>query len=149
MSGPENLKKSKPKKLLKSNKAISWNFPPKFNFLLFQKWPKINFWTGKKFKTAKNAISQKKIDLFDFTSFLAWTFLNFLAHYVPLYITLSSPNLFLTSSYWCAAICISHFSKKKQLLLMIMNHNIFFEIFIPVQNIFSFHISCFIGIWER
>ena len=25
----------------------------------FQKWPKINFWTGKKFKTAKNAISRK------------------------------------------------------------------------------------------
>ena len=33
----------------------------------------------KKFKTAKNAISRKKFDLFDFTSFLAWTFFNFLA----------------------------------------------------------------------
>ena len=28
----------------------------KFHFLQFQKWPKSNFWTGKKFKTAKNAI---------------------------------------------------------------------------------------------
>ena len=26
----------------------------KFHFLQFQKWPKINFTTGKKFKTAKN-----------------------------------------------------------------------------------------------
>ena len=34
----------------------------------------------KKFNTAKNAISrEKKIDLFDFTSFFAWTFLNCLA----------------------------------------------------------------------
>ena len=36
-------------------------FLTKFYFLQFQKWPKINFWTGKKFKTAKNAISRKKI----------------------------------------------------------------------------------------
>ena len=35
----------------------------KFHFLQFQKWPKINFWTRKKFKTAINAISRKKIDL--------------------------------------------------------------------------------------
>ena len=32
------------------------------------------------FKTAKNAISRRKsFDLFDFTSFFIWTFLNFLA----------------------------------------------------------------------
>ena len=30
-------------------------------FFAIVKWPKINFWTRKKFKTAKNAISQKKI----------------------------------------------------------------------------------------
>ena len=36
-------------------------FLTKFHFLQFQKWPKINFWTGKKFKTAKNAISRKKL----------------------------------------------------------------------------------------
>ena len=57
----------------------------KIHYLPFQKWPKINFWTGKKFKTAKNAISRNfhgkysKIffhenDLFHFTSFLVWTF---------------------------------------------------------------------------
>ena len=35
-------------------------FLAKFHFLQFQKWLKINFWTGKKFKTAKNVISRKK-----------------------------------------------------------------------------------------
>ena len=40
-------------------------------FLLFQKWSKINFWTGKKFKIAEYAISRKIFDLvFDFTAFL-------------------------------------------------------------------------------
>ena len=74
-SGPENLKKSRPNKFVKWNKSISWNFVlTKFHFLPFQNWPKINFWTGKKFKTAKNAISRKKIDLFDFMSFFAWIF---------------------------------------------------------------------------
>ena len=32
----------------------------------FQKWPKINFWTGKKFKTAKNAISRKNFLLISY-----------------------------------------------------------------------------------
>ena len=60
-SGPENLKKSRPKKLVKSNKSISRKFfLIKFHFLQFQTWPKINFWTGKKIKTARNAISRKK-----------------------------------------------------------------------------------------
>ena len=41
---------------------------------------KINFWTGKKFKTAKNAISRKKILIYlIWRVFFAWTFLNFLA----------------------------------------------------------------------
>ena len=54
-------KKYRPKKLVKSNKSISRNFfLTKFHFLPFQNWPKINFWTGKKFQTAKNAISRKK-----------------------------------------------------------------------------------------
>ena len=42
-SGPETFKKSKPKKLVKSNKSISRIFLTKFYFLQFQKWPKINF----------------------------------------------------------------------------------------------------------
>ena len=43
-SGTEKLKKSRPKKLMKSNKSISRNiFLTKFHFLPFQKWPKINF----------------------------------------------------------------------------------------------------------
>ena len=48
----------------------------KFHFLQFQIWLKINFWTG---KTAKTVISHTKKYLFDFMSFFAWTFLNFLA----------------------------------------------------------------------
>ena len=76
--GPENLKKYRPEKLVKSNKSISRKFLTKFHFLQFQKWPKINFWTGKKFKTARNAILREKKDLFDFTIFFARTFLNFL-----------------------------------------------------------------------
>ena len=55
----------------------------------------IAFWQFSQFKNgflaifemAKNGIWSKKIiheiDLFDFTSFLAWTFLNFLAHCGP------------------------------------------------------------------
>ena len=57
------------KKLKKSRQKISWNQINQFHekcfdqipFFLFQKWSKINFWTGKKFKTAKNAISRKKM----------------------------------------------------------------------------------------
>ena len=49
-----------PKKLVKSNKSISRNFVfDQIHFLQFQKWPKTNFWTGKKFKIAKNVISRK------------------------------------------------------------------------------------------
>ena len=46
----------------------------------FQKWQK----TKKKFKTAKMQYCEKffLIYLFDFTSFFAWTFLNFLARCV-------------------------------------------------------------------
>ena len=51
-SVPENLKKSRSKKLVKTNKSTSRkNFLTKIHFLRFQKWPKINFWTEKKFKT--------------------------------------------------------------------------------------------------
>ena len=75
-SRPENLKNSRPKKLVKSNKSISRK---KF-FLQFQKWPKINFCTREKFKTARNAISRKKNWFTSFNEvFFAWTFLNFLA----------------------------------------------------------------------
>ena len=87
-NGPENLKNSRQKNSWNqinqkffSRNCIFQLFPSsKFHFLQFQKWPKINFWTGEKLKTATNAISRKKFfDLFDFTSFFAWTFLNFLA----------------------------------------------------------------------
>ena len=68
-------------KILKNpGQKNSWTQINQFHFLQFQKWPKINFWTGKKFKTAKNAISHKKnfFYLFDFTRFFSCTCLNFL-----------------------------------------------------------------------
>ena len=72
------FKKVQSKKIVKSNKSISRNFfDQKFNFSQFQKWPKNNIWTGKKFKSAKNAISRKKIDLFNFTSFFGLDFSKF------------------------------------------------------------------------
>ena len=76
-SGPENLKS--PGQKTREIKSISRNFLlTKFHFLYFQKWPKINFWTRKKFKTAKNAISRKTFfDLFDFTSFFWMDFFKF------------------------------------------------------------------------
>ena len=45
---------------MKSNKSVLRTkfFFTKFHFLQFQKWPKINFRTGKKFKTTKNAMSR-------------------------------------------------------------------------------------------
>ena len=49
----------------------------KFDFLQFQKWPKINFWTGKKFKTARNAISREKNCLFWFHEFFCQDFFKF------------------------------------------------------------------------
>ena len=49
-SWPENVKSPDKKKLVKSNKSISrFFFLTKFHFLQFQKCPKINFWTGKKY----------------------------------------------------------------------------------------------------
>ena len=35
-------------------------FLTEFHFLQFQIWPKIHFWSGKKLKTAKNAISRRR-----------------------------------------------------------------------------------------
>ena len=62
--GQKILKNPGQKKIVKSNKSISRIFlGPISNFLQFQKWPKINFCTGKMFKTAKNAISRKKINI--------------------------------------------------------------------------------------
>ena len=60
----------------------------------FQKWPEINFWIGgKRFKTAKNAISRKKIfDLFDFTSFFRLVFFKFS---VPLWISNYNLHIYL------------------------------------------------------
>ena len=69
---------------MKSNKSLY--FLPNSIFLQFQKWPKIHFWTWKKFEPAKNAISRKIFIWFIWFHkffFFAWTFLNFLGRYVP------------------------------------------------------------------
>ena len=81
-SRPENLKKSRPKKLVKSNKSISWNFFwPNSIFCNFKNGQISIFELGKSLKLPKMQFYEKK-DLFDFTSFFAWIFLNFLARCV-------------------------------------------------------------------
>ena len=71
-SEPENLKKSRQKNL---QNCIYGSFN---RFIICSK---IDFWSF--LKLQKMEFGQKKfhdIDLFEFMSFLAWTFLNFLAH---------------------------------------------------------------------
>ena len=73
---------------MKSKKVISRkNFGTKIHFCHFKNGQKSIFELGEKFKTAKNVISREKKDLFDFTSFFAPEFYNFLAHcaYLPVY----------------------------------------------------------------
>ena len=63
--------------LMKSNKSISRKILWNYIFCNFKNGQKCTyFWSGKKFKTAKNAISRKKIFfyLFDFASFLPGLF---------------------------------------------------------------------------
>ena len=92
-SGPENLKKSRPKKLVKSRKSILRNvFMTKIHFLQFQNWPNITFWTGEKVYncqiynfTKKNCEYFPRLTLnfswnwfiWFFHEFFAWTFWNF------------------------------------------------------------------------
>ena len=86
---PENLKKSRPKKLVKSNKSISRNFFwPNSIFCNFKNGQKSIFEVGKKFKIA-NFMTKKRIYLIS-QVFFAWTFLNFLAHTVHLIPNLKS-----------------------------------------------------------
>ena len=55
----ENFKKSRPKKLVKSNISISWKkFLTKIHFCYFKNGQKSIFELGKCLKTAKNGISQ-------------------------------------------------------------------------------------------
>ena len=92
---------------------------PFFAISKMAKWPNIHFWTVKKFKTAKNAISHKKnlMDIFDFTTFFAWTFLNFLARCV-----LGTILHFLTSNNPVCSDWFFHFR-------IIMLNNFFRTIF--------------------
>lgn len=71
---------SRSKYLVKSNKSISRKFSwPNSIYCNFKKGQKSISEVGKKFKAAKNAISQKKIDLFDFMRFFPGLF-KFSAH---------------------------------------------------------------------
>ena len=81
-NGTENLKKSRPKKLVKSINFTKKKIMTNFHILQFQKWPKINFWTGKKFKIEKMQFHVKIFFWFIWFDefFFAWTFFNFLAH---------------------------------------------------------------------
>ena len=61
-NGPENLKNSWPKKLMKSNNQVHEMFFGKIPFFAFSKMAKNQFLNWEKvFKNAKNAISRKKI----------------------------------------------------------------------------------------
>ena len=62
-SEPENLKKSRPKKLVKSNKSISRkkNFGPNFIFCNFKNDQKSIFELGKSLKLPKMQFHEKKI----------------------------------------------------------------------------------------
>ena len=71
-SGSENLKKSRPKKLVKSNKSISRNFYWKNSFFAISKIAKNQFLN---WENCQNNVSSRKF-FFYFTSFFAWTFLN-------------------------------------------------------------------------
>ena len=92
-SGPENLKKSRPKKGVKSNKSISRNlffnilhenyvnFFGEIVFLVVLNFSQFKNYFLAIFEIAKNGIWSKKcheIDMFDFTSFFFWPgFLKF------------------------------------------------------------------------
>ena len=75
IAGQKIKKKSRPKKLVKSNKSISRKkFVAKFHFLQFQKWPKINIWTGKKLKMQ---FHEKKIMIYLISRVFCLEFLKF------------------------------------------------------------------------
>ena len=67
--GPENLKKSRPKKLVKSNKSISRKFFwPNSNFCNFKNDQKSIFELGKSLKLPKMQFQKKKFFLIDLIS---------------------------------------------------------------------------------
>ena len=70
--GPENLKKSRPKKLVKSNKSISRNFFDQIQFFAISKMAKNHFLNWEK-NPPEMQFHKKFLVIF----FFAWTFLNF------------------------------------------------------------------------
>ena len=103
-SGLENLEKSRPKKLVKSNKSI-WIGKSFKNFFPVQKLIFGHFWNCKKKEFGQKNFF-REIDLFDFTSFFGLDFSNFLARraLVFSFSILTKANIetipFRTSSIW-------------------------------------------------
>jgi len=66
------------KKKIQAKKTCEINFTKnisdQISFLAFSKMAENQFLNLEKFKTARKAISGKVFDLFDLTSFFAWTF---------------------------------------------------------------------------
>ena len=109
------FKKIQAKKLVKSNKSISRNFIlTKFHFLQFQKWPKINFWSGGKFKTAKTAISRNTFLIY----LISRVFLNFLARAVP-FLSVSSSNFSRIFRALCLCVCYFYNARTKRTPLLV------------------------------
>ena len=107
---PENSKKSRQKNSWNQINQFHDILFAKFHFLQFQKWPKINFWTEKNFKTAKNAISRKKISMYIwFHEFFCLEFLNFQQH-LPALPPSSRANFLASSSAASIALALASVS---------------------------------------
>ena len=117
---------------MKTNKSIlQQTFLDKFHFLQFQK---STFELGKSLKLPKMQFHVKKIfDLFDFTSFFPWSFLNFLAHCATsrskIKKNLNMPiptmwiNFFLTDFYSISSLLKSTISFIHSFLLLFFQWN--------------------------
>ena len=85
----------------------------------FQKWPKINFWTWKKFKTARNSISRKKLIfihyvlhfLFFFYSRDKWSSSNLQFFYIPFLFFYTTFSFFYTMFFYFSTLLLSFYSQ--------------------------------------
>ena len=125
-----NFKKSRPKNLWNQIKSISRII----FFCNFKNGQKSIFELG---KLPKMQFHEKKfLDLFDFTSFFAWTFLNYLAHCV-VEIWIFFPSLVSTwnAISWVSNYIYYHLSKN----FLIDSSENFYYIFIGPFMIYSEH----------
>ena len=117
-----------------------------FHFLQFQKWPKINFWTGKKFKNYQKCnFTKKKLIYLISRVFLPGLFLDFLARCV----TIFKKDALLYQACYILPINNLVFQKYKRSKERIFSHllNRFFILFISKLGGYdphAFHSSLFI-----